>query len=257
MIKKKPLISVITCAHNEEKYVGKCLASIRKAFKNFEGEIVFVADRCSDGTVQIAKHYNVEKLVIKSWKKWKNSYAESLQAGFLNSAGQYVCIVDADIVLPEVFFEKLLPLVKCKIASTSTKVETYPSSLLNNVCHAWEKTHEITPFVREPRGAARIIQRDVLHKIGGFRDVLAPDTDLDIRIKKEGYKSIYVKEIKVWHIRRINLRKIINSQVSSGIARVQLQVGFARTLAHSIFRLRLFVTYGWLLAQLKRENLAE
>ncbi|MEM1581499.1 MAG: glycosyltransferase [Candidatus Bathyarchaeia archaeon] len=250
---EKPVISVITCAHNEEKYVGKCLASVRRALRKIEGEIVFVADRCTDNTIKIAERYNVEKLIAKTWKKWRYGYAESLQTGFLNSSGQYISIIDADIVIPENFFEKTIPLVKGSIASVSAKVETYPSTLLNRISYAWEKTHEITPLGREPRGAARVIQREILHKIGGFKDVAAPDTDIDIRIKKEGFKSLYLDEIKAWHIRENTLKKIMNGQLSSGSSRYNLRISFIRTLGHSIFRGRPLVAYAWVLEWIRHE----
>jgi len=245
------LISVITCAHNEDKYVGKCLASVRRALRKFDGEIVFVADRCTDNTVKIAEKYGVDKLIEKTWRRWKNSYAESLQIGLLNSSGKYISIIDADIVVPENFFEKMLPLMRGNIVSVSAKVETLPSTLLNRVLYAWEKTHEITPFGREPRGAARVIKKKILSEIGGFRDVMAPDTDLDIRVRRKNYRSLYVDWIRVWHIREITLRKIINGQFSSGAARYQLGISFMRALGHSIFRLRPLVAYGWLREWLK------
>jgi len=247
MIRERPTISVIVCAHNEERYVGKCLASVRRALRNFKdnSEIVFVADRCTDGTVEIAKKYSVEKLIIKSWKRWKNSYAESLQTGLLHASGEYISIVDADIVVPEDFFEKMLPLLRGDVVSVSAAVETYPSTLINSIYRAWERTHELTPLGREPRGAARIVLGAVLREVGGFSDVSAPDTDLDIKIRRRGYKSVYFKGVKVWHIREISLKKIVSSQISSGIARYHLGVGFMRTLGHSIFRLRPFVACAW------------
>jgi len=251
--KGRPLISVIICAHNEEKYVGKCLSSVRRALKNFESEIIFVADRCSDNTAKIAEKYNVEKLIIKNWKNWRNSYAESLQTGFLHSSGQYISIIDADIVIPENFFKKMLPMIKEKTVSVSAKVETYPSTLLNRLFYAWEKFHDITPFGREPRGAARIILSKILHEIEGFRDVSTPDTDLDIRIRKRGYKSLYFNEIKTWHIREITFKKIINSQLASGTSRYNLGIGFMRTLGHSIFRARPLVLYGWIIEWLRHK----
>ncbi|MBS7641985.1 glycosyltransferase [Candidatus Bathyarchaeota archaeon] len=250
---EEPLVSVITCAHNEEKYVGKCLASVRRALKGINGEIVFVADRCSDNTAEIAKRFNVEKLIIKTWKRWKNSYAESLQTGFLNSSGKYISIVDADIILPENFFKEMLPLIRGNIASVSARVETYPSTLLNRIIYAWEKTHEITPFGREPRGAARVIRREVLHEIGGFKDTSAPDTDLDIRLRKLGYRSIYMHKVFVWHIRENTLMKVVRGQLSSGDARYDLGVGFMKTLAHSVFRLRPLVICGWIIKKLKKD----
>jgi glycosyltransferase involved in cell wall biosynthesis len=253
MIDRKPMISVITCAHNEEKYVGKCLASVRRALRDFKGEIVFVADRCTDNTVEIAKRYNVEKLIMKDWKKWRNSYAEALLTGFLQSSGKYISIVDADIIVPNDFFEKMLPLFRDNIASVSAMVETYPSTLINRLYYAWERTHNLAPLGREPRGAARIIIREVLYEIGGFSDVPAPDTDLDIKIRKKGYKSIYFKGVKVWHIREINFKKIVSSQLGSGMARYNLGVGFMKTLGHSIFRVRPFVIYAWVIEWLRHK----
>ncbi|MCC6024150.1 MAG: glycosyltransferase [Thaumarchaeota archaeon] len=253
MTREQPIVSVIVCAHNEEKYVGKCLASVRRALKNFRGhgEVVFVADRCTDGTVEIAKKYKVEKLIVKKWKKWRNSYAESLQTGLIHASGEYVSIVDADIVLPEDFYEKMLPLLKGDVVSVSAMVETYPSTLINSIYRAWERTHELTPLGREPRGAARIVLGHVLREVGGFSDVPAPDTDLDIKIRRRGYKSIYYKGVRVWHIREISPKKVVSGQISSGVARYYLNVGFMRTLGHSVFRLRPFVVGAWVVEWLR------
>jgi len=253
MVNGKPMISVITCAHNEERYVGKCLASVRRALRNFGGEIVFVADRCTDNTVEIAKKYNVEKLIVKDWKKWENSYAEALQAGFLQSAGKYVSIIDADIVVPNDFFEKMLPIVRGNIVSVSAVVETYPSTLVNRLYYAWERTHNLAPLGKEPRGAARIILRRVLCEIGGFGDFPAPDTVLDVKIRKKGYGSICFNGVKVWHIREITLKKVVAGQLGSGAARYNLGVSFIRTLGHSIIRARPLVLYGWITEWLKHK----
>ncbi|MEM0488827.1 MAG: glycosyltransferase [Nitrososphaerota archaeon] len=242
------------CAHNEEKYVGKCLAGVEKALRGVDGEVIFVADRCTDNTVNIAMNFNVSKLVNKTWRRWNNSYAESLQVGFLNSSGKYVSIVDADILIPENFFDEMLPLIKGNIASVSAKVETYPSTLLNSIINIWEKTHNVTPFLREPRGAARIIRREILHKIGGFKDTPAPDTDIDIRLRKAGYQSVYNHRTSVWHLRENTLSKVVSRQLSSGAARYNLKIGFMRTLAHSVFRLRPLVIYGWFIEKLRKSE---
>jgi len=53
------MISVIIPAHNEEKYIGKCLDSIALAANNIDSkvEIVVVLNRCTDKTEQIAKDH--------------------------------------------------------------------------------------------------------------------------------------------------------------------------------------------------------
>lgn len=234
--KDKPLISVITCAHNEENYVGKSLNSVLRVLKDFKSEIVFVADRCTDNTVDIAKRYKIDQLVEKTWKKWQNSYAEALQNGFSYASGHYVSIVDADIVIPEDFFKELVPLVNDRTPSVSACVRTYPNTFMNRLFYAWEQTHEIAPFGREPFGAATVMLKRVLDEVNGFRDVITPDTDLDQRLEQKGYRSIYFSPVSVWHIRNITLRKTISAQLNSGHARYNMGTSIIKTRACSIER---------------------
>ena len=55
---KNYTFSVIIPAHNEEKYIGKCLRSIlgaAKYVKPHNVEMIVVANRCTDKTSDIAK----------------------------------------------------------------------------------------------------------------------------------------------------------------------------------------------------------
>ena len=49
-------ISVIIPAHNEEKYVARCIRSVKAAAKHYgsEVEIIVVCNRCTDRTAEIA-----------------------------------------------------------------------------------------------------------------------------------------------------------------------------------------------------------
>lgn len=49
-------VSVVISAHNEEKYVKRCIDSIKRATKVFRGnvEIIIVCNRCDDRTAEIA-----------------------------------------------------------------------------------------------------------------------------------------------------------------------------------------------------------
>ena len=66
-------ISIVIPAHNEEKYIGKCLESILKASKSFENqvEIIVVLNRCTDRTEEIAKSYNciLLKIAIRTFRR--------------------------------------------------------------------------------------------------------------------------------------------------------------------------------------------
>ena len=57
--------SVVIPAHNEEKYIGKCLRSVFSASKYVKPdtvEMIVVANRCTDKICAIAKHYGATVL---------------------------------------------------------------------------------------------------------------------------------------------------------------------------------------------------
>lgn len=248
-----PLISVIVCAHNEEKHIDKSLPNLTKSLKEISSEIIFVADRCTDKTVDKAEKYPV-KIIEKTWKKWENSYSEALQTGYANAKGAYVSIVDADIIVPPNFFKELIPLIKDQTVSVAAEIVTYPDTFLNRLMYTWEKTSRFAPFGKAPRGAARIILKKALDEINGFRDVLPPDTDIDLRFAEKGYKSIGTSKIKVYHIRRITLKKIVNGQINSGRGRYALGISLVKTIGHAILRVRPLTIYGWLLERKRRSR---
>ncbi len=245
MAEKHPFISVICCAHNEEDYIDKSLSSILNSLKGFAAEVLVVADRCKDNTVKIARQYDVT-VIEKTWKKWKNSYAESLQTGYLEAKGTNVSIIDTDIAIPINFFTELTSVMAGKVASVAADIVTYPDTFWNRVFYAWEKTYNIAPLGKEPYGAARIILKRALDLIGGFQDVPAPDTDIDLRLGKEGYKSVAVSDIKAYHLRHLSIRKMISGQIMNGRARYLLGVNLKRTLGHSVLRARPLILQGWI-----------
>ena len=53
---KKYTFTVVVPAHNEEKYVSRCIKSIKAAADFYKGEteIIVVCNRCTDKTAEIA-----------------------------------------------------------------------------------------------------------------------------------------------------------------------------------------------------------
>ena len=91
-----PLFSVIIPAHNEEKYKGKCLGSIKKAANECRSsvETVVVANRCTDRTAEIAERCGA--IVINNQDKCISSIRN---AGVKASRGRIIVTIDADSVM--------------------------------------------------------------------------------------------------------------------------------------------------------------
>ncbi len=98
-----PLISIVIPARNEEKHLGRCLASLR-SLDYPSLEIVVVNDRSTDGTGKLAEAVCREDPRVKlvqgqdTPEGWTGkNYA--IHQGTLEAQGEYLLIVDADTVL--------------------------------------------------------------------------------------------------------------------------------------------------------------
>ncbi len=90
--------SIIIPAHNEEKYIEKCLQSIAKASKSYENqvEVIVVLNRCTDGTKEIAESYNC--ITIENSDK---NLSKIRNAGVDIARGEIIVTIDADSQMNE------------------------------------------------------------------------------------------------------------------------------------------------------------
>lgn len=94
---KNTKFSVVIPAHNEEKYIGKCLRAVISASKYVkpdEVEIIVVANRCTDKTCAIAKHYGAKVLVNDD-----KCIAAIRNTGVKAANGEIIVTVDADSLM--------------------------------------------------------------------------------------------------------------------------------------------------------------
>ena len=86
-------ISVIIPAHNEEKYIGRCIESIRAADSRYSGktELVVVCNRCSYRTAEIAE--SLGAVVVFNDER---CIARVRNAGIAAARGRIIVTIDAD-----------------------------------------------------------------------------------------------------------------------------------------------------------------
>ena len=85
----KPDLTVIIITYNSEKYLDRCLGSV----KNYN--VVIVDNSSKDNTIKIAKKYNV-KIVVNA----KNyGYAKAANIGIRNADSDYILLINPDVYL--------------------------------------------------------------------------------------------------------------------------------------------------------------
>jgi hypothetical protein len=157
-----------------------------------------------------------------------------LPNGLEMSKGDIICTHDADATTPPNPLS-LLDELKGNVASVGPELLTWKeASLLNRLYYYWEKTRKFAPLGEEPWGALRLIRRDCLEKVGGFKDVFAPDTWLDIELRKAGYQSKVAKNMTYYHLRKFSFMKAISSQMQPGKMRRQVKMPLWRVFGHAI-----------------------
>lgn len=186
----EPLFSVIIPAHNEEKYIGKCIRAVRSAAKYVspeEVEIVVSADRCTDRTERIAEHYGavVTRNEIRSISAVRN-------AGVRASHGKIIVTVDADSLMTKGALREIKELLDSGRYIGGGTNPKFDRMSLGIACSALYVAVNLIPVMMRNggylSGAMFWTRREDFEAVGGFDESLVSLEDMDFasRLKKLG-----------------------------------------------------------------------
>ena len=96
-------ISLVIPAHNEEKYIGACLAAAIKHSHGLLFEILVVNNQSNDRTEEIALTFPNVRVVSEPQK----GLVFTRQRGFLEARGDILAYIDADTLMPEGWCEQI------------------------------------------------------------------------------------------------------------------------------------------------------
>lgn len=88
-------VSVIIPIYNTEKYLDKCLNSIKnQTFKDFE--VIMVDDGSTDKSAEICKYFSNEDSRFKYFFKENGGSSSARNLGLRNAQGDYIAFIDSD-----------------------------------------------------------------------------------------------------------------------------------------------------------------
>ncbi|MCL6436418.1 MAG: glycosyltransferase [Leptolyngbyaceae cyanobacterium HOT.MB2.61] len=190
-----PLVSVVMPVYNAESYVGEAVESIlAQTFDNFE--FIILNDGSTDRSEQILKQYQQRDRRIRIVSRENRGLIATLNEGINCATGRYIARMDADdIALPERFSKQVefLETHPDYVVVGSKVLLIDPEGL--PICPFSTLTeHEaIDAAHMEGKGGAichpaSMLRRDVLQKVGGYRQEMkyAEDFDLFLRLAEVG-----------------------------------------------------------------------
>ena len=182
------------------------------------------------------------KIDLKYFMKKNSGPGQSRNYGAERANGEYLIVLDSDVVLPEGYLQA----VDDELRREPADAFGGPDCAHNSFTETQKAiSYSMTSFFTTggirggkkkldkfyPRSFNMGIRRDVYMRLGGFSKMrFGEDIDFSIRIFKAGCKCRLFPEAWVWHKRRTDMRKFFRQVYNSGIARVNLYKKYPESL---------------------------
>lgn len=232
--------SIIVPVFNRPDEVDELLESLlSQEEKDFE--VIIVEDGSQVPCKKVCDKY-ADRLDLHYYYKENSGPGQSRNYGAERAKGDYLLILDSDVVLPKGY-----------IRAVSEELNREPADAFGGPDCAHESftdtqkaiSYSMTSFFTTggirggkkkldkfyPRSFNMGIRRDVYQELGGFSKMrFGEDIDFSIRIFKAGKRCRLFPKAWVWHKRRTDFRKFWKQVYNSGIARINLYKKYPESL---------------------------
>lgn len=224
--------SVIVPVFNRPDEVDELLSSLcTQTFKDFE--VIIVEDGSSVPCAEVVRRYD-GRLDVHYYAKPNSGPSQSRNYGVERAKGEYVIILDSDVVLPEGYLQAVddeLLRQPCDAFGGPDRAHssfTPTQKAINYAMTSFFTTGGIRGGKKKmdkfyPRSFNMGVRTEVYRALNGFSNMrFGEDIDFSTRIFKGGYACRLFPNAWVWHKRRTDLRKFFRQVHNSGIARIHL-----------------------------------
>ena len=224
--------SVIVPVYNRPSECEELLESLTHQTQR-DFEVIIVEDGSNVPCRDVVERY-ADKLAVHYYDKPNSGPGQTRNYGVERANGEYVIILDSDVVLPEGYFAAIdaeLAANPCdafggpdrahESFSTTQKAINYAMTSFFTTGGIRGGKAKLDKFY--PRSFNMGVRREVYQALEGFSAMrFGEDIDFSTRIFKSGYRCRLFPEAWVYHKRRTDLKKFFKQVHNSGIARIHL-----------------------------------
>lgn len=232
--------SIIVPVFNRPDEVEELLASLLlQTFSDFE--VIIVEDGSQKPCKDVCERYS-DRLDLHYFMKPNSGPGQSRNYGAERASGEYLLILDSDVVLPKGYLQAVEDELQREPADAfggpdaahdsftdTQKAISYSMTSFFTTGGIRGGKKKLDKFY--PRSFNMGIRRDVYMELEGFSKMrFGEDIDFSIRIFKAGKRCRLFPEAWVWHKRRTDFRKFWRQVYNSGIARINLYKKYPESL---------------------------
>lgn len=247
------LISIIVPVYNRRDEVADLLDSLAKQTDTVF-ETVIVEDGSTDRCEDICQSY--AKSIRLSYY-WKENEGRSIARnyGMDRAGGDFFVFVDSDCILPPDYIASL----RRALSERPTDCFGGPDAAHDSFTDMQKAiNYSMTAFLTTggirggkvqlekfvPRTFNMGFSRDVYNKVGGFREMFSEDIDMSTRIRLAGYTITLYRDVRVFHKRRVDLKKFWRQVHVFGMSRITLQLLYPGSMKAVHWLPALFVIFA-------------
>ncbi|NEV94940.1 glycosyltransferase family 2 protein [Psychroflexus sp. YR1-1] len=217
-------LSVVILNYKVPYHLLLCLDSVTRATEHIEAEIIVVDNNSEDESCDLVQQHFPKVILIKNTKN--SGFSKGNNSGVKKAKGEYVCLLNPDVVVPEDCFTRVLAYHQDLKNPGAIGVQLVDGSgeFLNE-----SKRNIPTPRVALKKllgnssayynfdlkkdangptdilvGAFMFMKTELYRSTGGLDEdyfMYGEDIDLSYRIRKAGFQNYYCGETQVLHFK--------------------------------------------------------
>ena len=219
---------IVICAHNEELFLAETLRAVLAQTVQPK-KILVVNDNSTDGTEAIIDEFvSGNEHILKVNRSSSALHmpgakvVEAFNEGYAQLNDQYDFIVklDADIILPENYFEKISKLINSDSKAGILGGFAYEQDANG----AWKLNHPMNKD--HVRGAFKSYTKECFKAIGGLRNSIGWDTVDELLAQYNDFKVITDDSLKIKHLRPLGASYNKRARFLQGEAMYRMRYGY-------------------------------
>ena len=225
--------SLIVPVYNRADEVKALLESLaRQDDKGYQ--CIIVEDGSPEPCESVCREFE-DRFELRYYFKENEGRSIARNYGMDRADGDYYVFVDSDCVLPPDYFSSLRKALsetpaQCFGGPDAAHESFSPlQKAINFAMTSFLTTGgirggkvQLEKFV--PRTFNMGFSKEVYDKVGGFREMFSEDIDMSTRIRQAGYQPVLLRDVKVYHKRRVDLKKFWRQVHVFGMSRITLQL---------------------------------